>query len=246
MEALRELFERWAEAHGEAYSGRQWLLSKWDVEEGIDWPDEKVRLMAADIRRKLALRPGLRILDAGCGGGWILKDIADGEGFGLDLSLAMLRCARRIAPDLHWVRGDAERLPFRPGAFHRVLCYFVLMNFPDPDQVDRIVSELARAVAPGGILLLGQLPLREGAGRYDAEKARYLEYWKGRGTVGRSLRTECRPPIALFDAARIRTWGLLSGFRLEIRPAFNHFWREGEPLEGPWRVDAILTRSPSP
>lgn len=49
------------------------------------------------------------------------------------------------------VWGDGHALPFRSGGFDTALCLEILEHVPDPD---RVVEEIARALRPGGTLLL--------------------------------------------------------------------------------------------
>ncbi len=100
-----------------------------------------------------ALAPSGRILDLACGDGTLLRCLAE-RAAGLDLSAAELsRCA-----GLRVVRGRAQAMPFADHAFDVVACHLAFMLF---DDVDRVVSELARVTAPGGsfVALLGGGPV---------------------------------------------------------------------------------------
>src|SRR5215213_7461573 len=81
----------------------------------------------------LALGPGDRLLDVGCGGGLLLRD-AVGLGVaavGVDRSDEMVALARDRAPGAEVVRRRAEQLPFGDGAFTAVSMSVVLMFLPD-------------------------------------------------------------------------------------------------------------------
>lgn len=100
------------------------------------------------------VEPGHRVLDVGCGTGVVARECARrvgaaGSVTGLDVSEEMLIVARRLAPGIRWVQGDADSLPFEDGAFDRVLCQFALMFFPDPV---RSVGQMWRVMAKGGRL----------------------------------------------------------------------------------------------
>jgi ubiquinone/menaquinone biosynthesis C-methylase UbiE len=74
---------------------------------------------------------------------------------GIDLSPAMLEIAGRRASDLGLrVRlrlADAQNLPFPNASFDSVVCTLGLCSIPD-DR--RVVSEAARVLRPGGLLVL--------------------------------------------------------------------------------------------
>ncbi|HYV48745.1 MAG TPA: methyltransferase domain-containing protein [Myxococcaceae bacterium] len=102
------------------------------------------------------LRPGERVLDAACGPGGLTHRAAQavapgGWVVGLDFAMAMARLARAGASAgsgrLSAVQGDAERLPFRTGAFDAAACQFGLMMCPRPAVA---AAELRRALRPGG------------------------------------------------------------------------------------------------
>ena len=111
-----------------------------------------------------ARAPGARALDAGCGTGRNLVDLAAaGPAVGVDLSLRALGFARRrdAAP---LVCASVEALPFRPGSFSAVLSRDVLYMVPDDA---RAVREIARVLAPGGTLALSAPAFDALAGAHD-------------------------------------------------------------------------------
>jgi SAM-dependent methyltransferase len=70
---------------------------------------------------------------------------------GVDLNPAMLEVALAARPDLEWVQGDAEDLPFADAEFDVALCQSALFFFTHPG---RAVTEMARVVVPGGVVAL--------------------------------------------------------------------------------------------
>ncbi len=96
----------------------------------------------------LALEPGDRLLDVGCGGGLLLRDaLASGATVtGLDHSEEMVRLAQRVS-EAEVVLGHAEQLPFGDESFTAIAMSIVFVFLPDPIAVLR---ECRRALAPDG------------------------------------------------------------------------------------------------
>lgn len=114
--------------------------------------------------RVFARERGGRALDAGCGTGRNLVDLAaGGPAAGVDASLRALRFARRrgAAP---LVCASVEALPFREGIFAAVLSRDVLYMVPDDARAAR---EMARVLAPGGHLALSSPAFDALAGAHD-------------------------------------------------------------------------------
>ncbi len=108
------------------------------------------------FRRVLDDPKGVRLLDIGCGGGFLAEAFA-AEGadvHGLDLSPSAVRTAREHAAGqglcLPVVSGRAEALPFASGAFDAVLLADVLEHL---DDFPRALAESSRVLKPGGLLL---------------------------------------------------------------------------------------------
>jgi len=99
----------------------------------------------------LALQPGDRLLDVGCGGGLLLRDASarGAAATGLDHSPDMVALARERAPGATVVEGSAEALPFADGAYTAVSMSVVFFFVDDPI---RVLTEARRVLAPGGRL----------------------------------------------------------------------------------------------
>lgn len=101
----------------------------------------------------LGLPVGARVLDVACGPGHLLR-AAGARGLdavGVDLSLEGLRLARAYVPEAPVARANAERLPFRDGAFDGVTCIGSLERFLDRDAA---LAELSRVTTAGARLCL--------------------------------------------------------------------------------------------
>jgi SAM-dependent methyltransferase len=135
------------------------------------------RAAVLDLARPLA---GRDVLDVGCGDGTYALAAA-GSGarvVGVDRSPADVEAARRNAADagvpLELHVADALAIPFPAGRFDVVLAVTVVCFVPDPAAA---VSEIARVLRPGGVLVIGEL------GRWSAWGTwRALRAWAGSRT----------------------------------------------------------------
>jgi SAM-dependent methyltransferase len=102
-----------------------------------------------DTLSALGAKPGVRFLDAGCGGGGacVLAAALGCEVTGLDASHALLAIARERLPQAQFVHGDLEQLPFADGQFDAALAANSAIFAEDIRQAMR---ELRRVVRPGG------------------------------------------------------------------------------------------------
>ncbi len=95
------------------------------------------------------------VADIGCGPGQVAAYLK-GRGrwaVGLDLTPAMLAIARQRNRTLSLAGGDVFALPLRDSAVDGVVAWFSLHNMPRA-SLPAALSELRRAVRPGGVLLL--------------------------------------------------------------------------------------------
>jgi SAM-dependent methyltransferase len=102
----------------------------------------RVRALAGDAGGSLD-----RVLDVACGTGMSTLALAPlaGSVVGLDLSPEMMRVAP-AAPNVTYMLGRAEHLPFATGAFDAVTCSSGVHWFDQPS----FFAELSRVLRPGG------------------------------------------------------------------------------------------------
>lgn len=125
--------------------------------------DPLTKAQVDGIERLLGLKPGTKILDLCCGYGRHSLEIARRgyEVVGFDLSSALLACARREAARegirVRFVRGDMRALPFT-SEFEVIVNLFTSFGYFD-DRTDdlKVLRGVARALRPGGRLLMDLL-----------------------------------------------------------------------------------------
>lgn len=115
---------------------------------------------------------GTSVLDAGCGTGRVAIEL-DRRGVtvvGVDADHDMLAAARTKAPHLRWIEADLADLDSGlPDRFDLVLLAGNVMIFLEPGTEQRVLTQLAECLNPGGLLVAGfsvsaeRLPLQ----RYD-------------------------------------------------------------------------------
>ncbi len=133
---LREEFNRWAEA------GR-----------GDDMEQSHLPI----VEPMLALinfDPKDKILDVGCGTGWLVRRIAPlvsaGLAAGMDVSDAMVGRAQALSaelPNVVFACGGVDAIPWESGCFAKVVSVESAYYWPNPAQG---VREIFRVLSPGG------------------------------------------------------------------------------------------------
>src|SRR3954468_9944455 len=115
------------------------------------WYRGRRRVLAAVVQRIPLPPPGqTRVLDAGCGSGRTLDDLARlGEAHGPELNPLGVQAARRRG---HEVReGRVEEIPHPDASFDLVTCLDVIEHTDDDVKALR---ELKRVTKPGGVLVV--------------------------------------------------------------------------------------------
>ena len=187
------------------------------------------------------LRPGLRLLDAGCGPGSITAGlaarVAPAATVGIDFSTGIVRQAAEAAGDAtaspRYAAADATALPFADGSFAAVFAHTLLEHVADGFAV---LHELRRVLKPDGVI--GLRDCDWGSAIWAPENAAvarafdlYERVWRRNGGhphCGRELR------------------GLLlaTGFT-DVRVSTSFRW-DGSPAETRAFADLLATRLPMP
>ena len=176
------------------------------------------------------LRPGLDLLDVGCGPGTITVDlarrVAPGRVVGIDAAAEVVATARELAAarpgaDVEFEVGDAYHLRFAPQSFDVVHAHQLLQHLSDPV---RALAEMRRVCRPGGLVAA-----RDGdyGGMFwfpeDPELAEWLDLYRA---VARALGGE---PDA---GRRLLSWARAAGFA-EVEASASAWCYTG-PADRPW------------
>ncbi|WP_018180756.1 class I SAM-dependent methyltransferase [Jongsikchunia kroppenstedtii] len=130
---MRELWARGAEV---------WVEHK-------DIYDRELRGFADAVLAAIDPRPGLRILDIGCGTGTLLELAAESgaSGVGFDISETMIRAAAERVPAASFVVADAQTTDLTDGGpYDAVVSRFGAMFFDEPAVA---FANIRKALRPG-------------------------------------------------------------------------------------------------
>jgi ubiquinone/menaquinone biosynthesis C-methylase UbiE len=138
-------------------------------------PEHRAFLASRTAEREAAfflpyLKPGMRLLDCGCGMGALTSSLAErlspGEVIGIDREPSQLEAARAWAAEkgIHNVRfetGSIYEIPYPDASFDAVFAFTVLEHLSEPR---RAMREMRRVLKSGGV-----------AGIYDPDYEAFLQ-----------------------------------------------------------------------
>ena len=175
----------------------------YDMEDRHWWFRSRRRVIWALVHRA-HLPESPRILDAGCGTGRNLVELARlGPVEGIDNSpQAVEFCQRRGLEGIHL--AGIEEMPFEDGRFDLLVATDVIEHLPDDGAA---LDELHRVAAPGAKLVLTVPAYKWLWSRHDADWHHYRRYTRPRlretvrahgwePTVGTYFYTSMLPPVA--------------------------------------------------
>jgi ubiquinone/menaquinone biosynthesis C-methylase UbiE len=113
------------------------------------------------------VRPGMQILDVGCGRGEILRHCANlgADAYGIDYAPVAVRMSANVIQSVSGVapgktavyQADAKKLPFPTGYFDRVLMFDVVEHL-HPWELHEAMLEVGRVLKPDGKFIIHTAP----------------------------------------------------------------------------------------
>ena len=186
------------------------------------------------------VRPGLRVLELGCGEGDLLAGLEPAFGVGIEFSGAMAREARRRHPQLAIIQADAHALPCT-GEFDVVILSDLVNDLWD---VQAVLHQLATRCRPSTRIILNfhsrlwQTPLSL-ARRFGLARPLLTQNWLTREDTANLLYLEGYEVIRQWDE-------ILCPLRLPlVAPLLNRWLARLWPLRVANWVNVVLAR-PAP
>jgi ubiquinone/menaquinone biosynthesis C-methylase UbiE len=192
-------------------------FDRWAARYESDGVSRRLAALQQAALAELALEPGDRLLDVGCGTGAAVRAAAatTQRAVGVDLSAAMIARGRGLAAaiaNVELLEADAEALPFGDGSFTAVLCTTSLHHYP---HGERAVAEMARVLASGGRAVIADAVTDRWMVRIADRVLRRLQ----RSHAGLRRSGEIEALLADAGLARPRTSWLMGGTYAIVRAA---------------------------
>lgn len=167
-------------------------------------------------------RPELKILEAGCGSGSVVR-MPDGmQIVGIDISAEELEINELVGEK---IVGDIQEYDIGEETFDMIICWDVLEHLPRPDAA---LSRFGRAIRPGGAIVLGFPNVRSIKAKVAKHTPHRFHEWIYRQIYGDKYG---QPGIRVFPtylAASIRPDNI-ERFSREtgLKIAFSRFYESG-------------------
>lgn len=211
---------------------------------------DRYRIELTDAAMLDAIGPcaGLRVLDAGCGEGYLARKLAamGADVVGVDASESLIDAARGIPSDpegsVSFTHASVEALPLEDAAFDLVVCNHLFSHLQDPAYA---IREFSRVLKSGGrliVLTLHPCFYIENAEHGALTSVPAARYFAGRGIDQRFLVDGLESPSMItswlrpleYYAGTLRDAGFVIADLREPHPTDEQlqsdpWWRAGFP-----------------
>lgn len=117
------------------------------------WMGRYTKSLAPAFADASGIRPGMSVVDVGCGPGGLTSELAARVGeehvAAIDPAPQFVAACRTRHPRADIRAGGAEELPWPDATFDAALCSLVIAFMTDPEQG---ISEMSRVTRPGGVV----------------------------------------------------------------------------------------------
>ncbi|MDF1836979.1 MAG: class I SAM-dependent methyltransferase [Planctomycetota bacterium] len=139
--------------------------------------------LAAQVLAQRSELGGKRVLEIGCGTGWLTRHVAPQAGLhvAVEPSAEMLGNGGDLSP-AHVLRARGERLRFQDGSFDRIVMSWVLLDLRPPVR-NRLLQECERLLPPQAQRSGPAIWVIENAGTGEFQALRDLVDGEGHGEV---------------------------------------------------------------
>ncbi len=123
-----------------------------------EWDISRERPSGVKMKVLKLVKPGYRVLDLGCGNGFMTPLVLERGGVyeGLDISKNLINIARQTyrneikSGQAKFQVGEVTKLPYPGSSFDVIISFAVLHHIPSPELRQKFFIELARVLKPGG------------------------------------------------------------------------------------------------
>lgn len=124
------------------------------------------------------------LLDLCCGNGLLTNQLSSKCKYiyGIDFSSALLKTARKHnAPNVQYIEANALDFTtkFKEKA-EKIMLYFSFQYFDTYSQGEKVILEMTKALKPGGVILIGDIPDRQHLWEFYNTLPDKLRYYKNK------------------------------------------------------------------